>query len=56
VTRRAAAQATGAVPVVPVELAAQRLGGAITLDMAYLPPALQRSNLRRRPIDERAAA
>ena len=27
-----------------------------TLDMAYLPPALQRSNLRRRPINERGAA
>ena len=27
-----------------------------TLDQAYLPPALQRSNLRRRPINERAAA
>ncbi len=27
-----------------------------TLDMAYLPPALQRSNLRRRPLDERGAA
>ncbi len=27
-----------------------------TLDMAYLPPALQRSSLRRRPVDERAAA
>jgi hypothetical protein len=27
-----------------------------TLDMAYLPPALQRSNLRRRPVNERAAA
>ena len=27
-----------------------------TLDMAYLPPALQRSNLRRRPVKERAAA
>jgi len=26
------------------------------LDMAYSPPALQRSNLRRRPVDERAAA
>jgi len=27
-----------------------------TLDQAYLPPALQRSNLRRRPVNERAAA
>ncbi|WP_248963180.1 aldo/keto reductase [Sphaerisporangium perillae] len=27
-----------------------------TLDMAYLPPALQRSNLRRRPVNERSAA
>jgi aryl-alcohol dehydrogenase-like predicted oxidoreductase len=27
-----------------------------TLDMAYRPPALQRSSLRRRPVDERAAA
>jgi aryl-alcohol dehydrogenase-like predicted oxidoreductase len=27
-----------------------------TLDQAYLPPDLQRSNLRRRPINERAAA
>jgi hypothetical protein len=27
-----------------------------TLDMAYVPPALQRSNLRRRPVNERAAA
>jgi aryl-alcohol dehydrogenase-like predicted oxidoreductase len=27
-----------------------------TLDMAYLPPALQRPSLRRRPADERAAA
>jgi aryl-alcohol dehydrogenase-like predicted oxidoreductase len=27
-----------------------------TLDMAYLPPALQRPGLRRRPVDERAAA
>jgi aryl-alcohol dehydrogenase-like predicted oxidoreductase len=27
-----------------------------TLDQAYLPPAPQRSNLRRRPINERAAA
>jgi aryl-alcohol dehydrogenase-like predicted oxidoreductase len=27
-----------------------------TLDMAYLPPALQRPNLRRRPVNERAAA
>jgi aryl-alcohol dehydrogenase-like predicted oxidoreductase len=27
-----------------------------TLDMAYSPPALQRSNLRRRPVNERAAA
>jgi len=27
-----------------------------TLDMAYVPPALQRSSLRRRPVDERAAA
>lgn len=26
-----------------------------TLDQAYLPPALQRSNLRRRPVDQRAA-
>jgi aryl-alcohol dehydrogenase-like predicted oxidoreductase len=26
------------------------------LDMAYQPPAIQRANLRRRPIDERAAA
>ncbi len=26
-----------------------------TLDQAYLPPALQRSNLRRRPVNERAA-
>jgi hypothetical protein len=26
-----------------------------TLDMAYRPPALQRSSLRRRPVDERAA-
>jgi aryl-alcohol dehydrogenase-like predicted oxidoreductase len=27
-----------------------------TLDMAYLPPALQRPSLRRRPVNERAAA
>jgi aryl-alcohol dehydrogenase-like predicted oxidoreductase len=27
-----------------------------TLDQAYVPPALQRSNLRRRPVNERAAA
>jgi aryl-alcohol dehydrogenase-like predicted oxidoreductase len=27
-----------------------------TLDMAYNPPAIERSNLRRRPVDERAAA
>ena len=27
-----------------------------TLDQAYLPPALQRSGLRRRPVNERAAA
>ena len=27
-----------------------------TLDMAYQPPAIQRASLRRRPIDERAAA
>jgi aryl-alcohol dehydrogenase-like predicted oxidoreductase len=27
-----------------------------TLDMVYLPPSLQRSTLRRRPVDERAAA
>jgi hypothetical protein len=27
-----------------------------TLDMAYLPPALQRSDLRRRPVNERTAA
>jgi hypothetical protein len=27
-----------------------------TLDQAYLPPALQRSDLRRRPVDERAGA
>ncbi len=27
-----------------------------TLDMAYLPPALQRPDLRRRPVSERAAA
>ncbi|WP_216896659.1 aldo/keto reductase [Nocardia alni] len=27
-----------------------------TLDMAYSPPPLQRPNLRRRPVDERAAA
>jgi aryl-alcohol dehydrogenase-like predicted oxidoreductase len=27
-----------------------------TLDQAYLPPALQRSELRRRPLEERAAA
>jgi aryl-alcohol dehydrogenase-like predicted oxidoreductase len=27
-----------------------------TLDQAYVPPALQRSNLRRRPVSERAAA
>ncbi len=26
-----------------------------TLDQAYLPPALQRSDLRRRPVEERAA-
>ena len=27
-----------------------------TLDMAYRPPALQRQDLRRRPVGERAAA
>jgi aryl-alcohol dehydrogenase-like predicted oxidoreductase len=27
-----------------------------TLDMAYRPPALQRPDLRRRPVNERAAA
>ena len=27
-----------------------------TLDQAYLLPALQRSDLRRRPVEERAAA
>jgi hypothetical protein len=27
-----------------------------TLDQAYLPPALQRSDLRRRPVGERAGA
>ena len=27
-----------------------------TLDMAYQPPAIQRASLRRRPVDERAAA
>jgi hypothetical protein len=27
-----------------------------TLDMAYVPPAIQRSSLRRRPVNERAAA
>jgi hypothetical protein len=27
-----------------------------TLDQAYLPPALQRSDLRRRPVDGRAGA
>ena len=27
-----------------------------TLDMAYVPPAIQRTPLRRRPLDERAAA
>jgi hypothetical protein len=27
-----------------------------TLDQAYLPPALQHANLRRRPVNERAAA
>jgi aryl-alcohol dehydrogenase-like predicted oxidoreductase len=27
-----------------------------TLDQAYLPPALQRPSLRRRPVNERAAA
>jgi aryl-alcohol dehydrogenase (NADP+) len=27
-----------------------------TLDMAYNPPAIQRASLRRRPVDERAAA
>jgi hypothetical protein len=27
-----------------------------TLDMAYRPPALQRQELRRRPVSERAAA
>jgi aryl-alcohol dehydrogenase-like predicted oxidoreductase len=27
-----------------------------TLDQAYLPPALQHANLRRRPVEERAAA
>ena len=27
-----------------------------TLDMAYVPPALQQASLRRRPVDERAAA
>jgi aryl-alcohol dehydrogenase-like predicted oxidoreductase len=27
-----------------------------TLDMAYQPPAIQRAYLRRRPVDERAAA
>jgi hypothetical protein len=27
-----------------------------TLDMAYLPPALRRPDLRRRPVGERAAA
>ena len=26
-----------------------------TLDQAYVPPALQRSDLRRRPVEERAA-
>ena len=26
-----------------------------TLDQAYLPPALQRASLRRRPVNERAA-
>jgi diketogulonate reductase-like aldo/keto reductase len=27
-----------------------------TLDMAYTPPAIQRPDLRRRPVSERAAA
>ena len=27
-----------------------------TLDQAYLPPALERMDLRRRPVQERAAA
>jgi hypothetical protein len=27
-----------------------------TLDQAYLPPPIQRSELRRRPVNERAAA
>ena len=30
--------------------------GIGTLDMAYLPPALRRPGLRRRPVGERAAA